>query len=68
MDKDKGLQSTVAPSSNDRKCSTSPTEQSSESSSSNSKKPIHLRLGAMTKTWKTTKKTWRSEKVFPIIV
>ncbi|XP_055304282.1 uncharacterized protein DDB_G0287625-like isoform X2 [Sitodiplosis mosellana] len=28
-----------------------------------SKKPIHLRLGAMTKTWKTSKKTWRTEKV-----
>lgn len=32
------------------------------------KKPIHSRLGAMTSTWKSSKKSWKSEKVFFIKV
>lgn len=32
------------------------------------KKPIHSRLGAMTSTWKSNKKSWKSEKVFFIKV
>lgn len=45
-----------------------PTEHESESTLSSSsvpqknRVPIHLRLGAMTKTWKN-KKSWRTEKV-----
>lgn len=46
-----------------------PASPSSDSNnSSTAKKPIHLRLGAMTKTWKTNKKTWRTEKVLSITV
>lgn len=60
----KSLQSTVVGSTTIEK-RTSPT---TESTASTSKKPIHLRLGAMTKTWKTSKKTWRTEKVLSITV
>lgn len=40
----------------------SATAASSDAAAAATKKAIHLRLGAMTKTWKN-KKSWRSEKV-----
>lgn len=61
----KSLQSTVIGSAQSKKRA-SPT--TSDSNASTAKKPIHQRLGAMTKTWKTAKKTWRTEKVLSITV
>ncbi|XP_031618784.1 serine/arginine repetitive matrix protein 2-like [Contarinia nasturtii] len=54
----KNLQSTVVGSSTSEKRA-SPSNESSTTA----KKPIHLRLGAMTNKWKPSKKTWRTEKV-----
>lgn len=65
----KNMQSTVVGSSSttsEKRASSSSTE--SNTSTAASKKPIHQRLGAMTKTWKTAKKTWRTEKVLSITV
>lgn len=60
----KGLQSAVTGSTMSEKRS-SPT---SDGGSAAGKKPIHLRLGGMTKHWKTSKKTWKTEKVLSIVV
>lgn len=69
IEKEKGLQSSISSAVvADRKKSSSPADEAAAASSSASKKPIHLRLGAMTKTWKPSKKTWKIEKVFPIFV
>lgn len=61
----KSLQSTIVGSTTNEKRASPPTDTSNNG---NAKKPIHLRLGAMTKTFKPNKKTWRTEKVLSIIV
>lgn len=61
----KNLQSAAIGSTSSEKRASPP---SNDNSSTTAKKPIHERLGAMTNKWKTSKKTWRTEKVFSIIV
>lgn len=62
----RNIQSTISgPTKNDKQ-RISPTGDTGNSSAG--KKPIHSRLGAMTSTWKSNKKSWKSEKVFFIQV
>lgn len=71
----KSLQSTIVGSTTNEKRASPSCDSAAASAAAASaaaaaaaKKPIHLRLGAMTKTWKTSKKTWRTEKVLSITV
>lgn len=62
----RNLQSTISGPTMNEKQRSSPTGDTGNGTTG--KKPIHSRLGAMTSTWKSNKKSWKSEKVFFIKV